>query len=273
MTYTLGAGIAHYLGQPIQIAIYIYGVLAVLTLQSSTTLFSEYFRINNTQSRNGESPLQSEQFRVMLLQVAFAFLTLSAMVTLTLFTIDLHNFTTEILMILIFLFSVAYSVPPISLNEKGYGELLLAVYLGTLLPALAFLLQYGKFHRLLSFSTIPLTLIAISYLLVCNFQTFVTDLKLEHYTLLTRLSWQRAIPVHHILILLAYMLFAVAPILGFPWPIIWPVFLVLPFATIQMIWLQQIANGGRTKWKLLTAIANITFGLTAYLLALTFWTR
>jgi hypothetical protein len=55
--------------------------------------------------------------------------------------------------------------------------------------------------------------------------------------------------------------------------LIWPVFLALPFAAIQMIWLQRIASGGRTLWHFLTALASATFGLTAYLLTLTYWIR
>jgi hypothetical protein len=55
--------------------------------------------------------------------------------------------------------------------------------------------------------------------------------------------------------------------------LIWPVFLALPFAAIQMIWLQRIASGGRPLWQFLTALASATFGLTVYLLTLTFWIR
>jgi 1,4-dihydroxy-2-naphthoate octaprenyltransferase len=159
------------------------------------------------------------------------------------------------------------------LAEAGYGELAMAIALGTLFPALAFLLQYGEFHRLLTFATFPLTLLALAYLLVDDFPAFATDLKYGRHTLLTRLTWQNAIPIHHLLILVSFLFFATAPILGFPWGLVWPVFLSLPFAVIQIIWLQRIALGGRTLWKFLTTLAIATFGLTAYLLAFTFWIR
>jgi 1,4-dihydroxy-2-naphthoate octaprenyltransferase len=159
------------------------------------------------------------------------------------------------------------------LSEAGYGELVMAVSLGTLFPALAFLLQYGEFHRLLTFVTFPLTLLALTFLLVNDFPAFATDLKLGHHSLLTRLTWQFAIPTHHVLILVSFLFFASAPLLGFPWGLVWPVFLALPFAVFQIIWLQRIAMGGRTLWKFLTALAVATFGLPAYLLAFTFWIR
>jgi hypothetical protein len=69
------------------------------------------------------------------------------------------------------------------------------------------------------------------------------------------------------------LVFALVPLLGFPWGLVWPVFLVLPFASIQIIWIQRIARGGRALWKFIVPLAATVFGLTAYLLALTLWIR
>jgi 1,4-dihydroxy-2-naphthoate octaprenyltransferase len=273
LTYTLGAGIAHYFGRPVRAASFGLGLLAVLALMEAASLLAEYFRLPLMPLLQGETPRQREHFRVLLLQVSFAALTFSAVAILTLLLTHSLQFSAGILFTLVFLFLVAYAVPPMRLSEAGYGELVLAITLGTLLPALAFLLQYGQPHRLLSLTTFPLTLLALAYLLVCNFPTFATDQKLGRRTLLTRLTWQRAIPIHHFLVLAAFLLFAAAPLLEYPWGLIWPVFMVLPFAAVQIFWLQRIANGGRTLWNFLTALASTTFGLTIYLLALTFWIR
>jgi 1,4-dihydroxy-2-naphthoate octaprenyltransferase len=273
LTYTLGAGIAHYLGQPVRASSFGLGLLAVLALLGAASLLTEYFRLPLMPLALEETPRQRERFRVMLLQVSYAYLTFSAVAILTLMLTHSLNLSAGILLVLALLFLVAYAVPPMHLSEAGYGELVLAVTLGTLLPALAFLLQYGQLHRLLSLATFPLTLLALAYLLVCNFPTFATDQKLERHTLLTRLTWQRAIPIHHFLVLAAFLLFAAGPFLEYPWGLLWPVFLALPFAAIQIIWLQRIANGGRTLWNFLIALASATFGLTIYLLALTFWIR
>jgi len=273
LTYTLGAGIAHYLGQPVRAASFGLGLLAVLALLGGAFLFAEFFRLPRMPLLQGETPRQSERFRVTLLQVSYAALTLSTVAILTLLLTHSLNLSADILLVLAFLFLVAYAVPPMHLSETGYGELILAITLGTLLPALALLLQYGQLHRLLPFTTFPLTLLALAYQLVCNFPAFATDQKLGRHTLLTRLTWQRAVPIHHFLVLAAFLLFAAEPFLKYPLGLVWPVFLALPFAAIQMIWLQRIANGGRTLWNFLTALASATFGLTAYLLALTFWIR
>lgn len=273
MTYTLGAAIAHYLGQQVRAASFGLGLLAVLALLDAASLFDEYFRLLLMPMEQGETPRQRELFRVKLLQVAYAALTLAAVASLTLLLTHSLNLSADIILVVALLFLVAFAVPPMHLSKAGYGELVLAVYLGTLLPALAFLLQYGQLHRLLSFTTFPTTLLALAYLLVCNFPTFAITQKLGRQTLLTRLTWQRAVPIHHLLVLVAFLLFAAAPFLNYPVGLVWPVFLALPFAAMQMIWLQRIANGGRALWNLLTTLSSATFGLTVYLLTLTFWIR
>jgi 1,4-dihydroxy-2-naphthoate octaprenyltransferase len=273
LTYSLGAGISHYLGKPIRLATFGLGGLAVLAMMWSASLFIEYFRLPLFPLVQGESPQKREQYRVTLLQVSYAALTLSFIAILTLLLNNSLNLSAGIIIVIAFFFLMAYAVPPLRLSESGYGELVLAITMGTLVPAMAFLIQYGKLHRLLSLTTFPVTLLALASLLIGNFPTFATDLKLERHTLLTRLTWQRAIPIHHFLVFGAFILFASAPFLGYPWNLVWPVFLAFPFAAIQMIWLQRIAIGGRTLWNFLTALAAATFCLTAYLLALTYWIR
>ncbi len=273
LTYSLGAGIAHYLGRSISPAPFWLGGLAVLGLLGSTFLFTEYFRLPLTPLAQGETPRQREHFRVALLEVAYACITIAAISFLILLITGSLNLSAGMLIILVFLFLIAYAIPPLRLAETGYGELVLAYVVGSVIPALAFLLQFGQFHRLLYFTTFPLTILALAYLLICNFPTFASDQKIGRHTFLTRLTWQHAIPIHHFLVLAAFLLFAGAPFLGYPWTLVWPVFLALPFALIEIYWLQRIANGGRTLWNFLTSLAAATFGLTAYLLALTYWIR
>jgi 1,4-dihydroxy-2-naphthoate octaprenyltransferase len=273
LTYLLGVGMAHYLGQSLRQPALWLGLLAALTLQNTAFLLAEYFRLPFTPLAENETRIQRERFRILLFQVAAAVLTLSAVATVMLLYARLLSLPAGVLLALMFLFLVAYAVPPLRMSETGFGELVMAFFLASLLPALAFLLQTGLYHRLLAMVTFPLTLLALAYLIILDFPTFATNQKLARHTLLTRLTWQRAVPIHHLLILASFLLFAAAPLFGFPWNLVWPVFLALPFAGLQIYWLQRIANGGRTLWKFLTALAAATFGLTAYLLALTFWIR
>jgi len=273
LTYSLGAGISRYLGHPVHAAAFGLGLLAILSIEAAAFWLVEYFHLPLTPLSKDETPRNRGALRTGLFQSAAALLTVAGAIIVTLLLARLLPLLAGILLGLIVLFFVAYAVPPLRLSDAGYGEMAMSVALGTLFPALAFLLQYGEFQRLLTFVTFPLTLLALAYLLVNDFPNFATDLKLGHHSLLTRLTWQYAIPIHHVLVVVSFLYFASAPLLGFPGGVIWPVFLALPFAVIQIIWLQRIANGGRTLWRFLTALAVATFGLPVYLLAFTFWIR
>jgi 1,4-dihydroxy-2-naphthoate octaprenyltransferase len=273
LTYSLGAGIAHYLGHPIHAAALGLGLLSVIAMQVAAFWLVEYFRLLFTSLDKDETPRHREIVRTSLFQSALALLTVSGAIIITLVIDKFLPLPAGILLGLIAISFVAYSVPPLRLSEAGYGELVQAVALGTLFPSLAFLIQFGEFHRLLTFATFPLTLLALVYFLVNDFPSFASDLKYERNTLLTRLTWQRAIPIHHLLILFSFLFLAATPLLGFPWGLVWPIFLALPFALIQIAWLQRIAKGGHPVWKLLIPLATFVFGLTVYLLALTFWIR
>jgi 1,4-dihydroxy-2-naphthoate octaprenyltransferase len=273
LTYALGAGIAHYIGHSVNFAIFSLGLLAVLTLLEAGFLLIEYFHLPKKLLAEGETFQLRETFRILLLQVAFAVLTLSFVVILTLLLTSALSITTGTLLVLTILLQIAQGIPPLRMAENGYGEIILAVTLGSLVPALAFLLQEDQFNRLLPFCTFPLTLLGLSCLLVGNFSTFATDLKFERHTLLTRLTWERAVPLHHLLVIIPFLIISAGPILYYPWSLVGPVFLALPCAGIQIILIQSIANGGRMRWKVLEAVSNTTFGLTAYLMLLTFWIR
>ncbi|MGD0613614.1 MAG: hypothetical protein ABSB41_19120 [Anaerolineales bacterium] len=267
----LGAGISRYLGKPLNLLVFGLGLLITLALQITAFLLMETFRLPFTPLAQGETHRDREQLRILLLQSSGAALAISAVAVVSLFYLHLLSLPVSLILILLFLMPVIYAVPPFQLERSGFGEFVLAIYLATLLPVFSFLLQAGEYHRLLAMTTFPLTLLALAFLLVLNFPTFASDQKTARQTLLTRLTWQRAIPIHHLLVLAAFLFLAADPYFGFPWRLMWPVFLALPFAGLQIYWLQRIGRGGRTQWNLLISLAYASFGLTVYLLTLSFW--
>jgi 1,4-dihydroxy-2-naphthoate octaprenyltransferase len=271
LTYSLGAGIAHYLGGTVDVVSFLLGLVSIIALQAAIAWLVDYFHFLSVPLEKEEKLQQREGFRVILLQASYAALTLTGAILISLAITSRLNLLSAFFFAVIALVMVAYALPPIHLAELGFGELVLAVFMGTLVPTWAFLLQYGGVHRLLALATFPLSLLALAYFLVTDFPMYAIDLKQEHHSLLTRISWQRAIPVHHFLVLAAFLIFASAPLVGFPWSIIWPVFVALPFAAVQIFWLQRISVGGPTFWNFLIPLSLATFAFTAYLLAFTFW--
>lgn len=269
LAFSIGAGIAKYLGYQINLVSFWMGMLAVLALFAAASLLEEYFRFPLI----GEVEREQERFKLTLLLVSYATLAISTLCFLIIGIKFYYSISTLVLIIVSSLLLLACALPPLRFSKSGFGELIKAIYLGTVLPILSYQLQAGEVHRLLSYVTFPLTLLALAYLLICNFSSFAFDLKSGYHTLLHRLTWQWAVPIHHILILIAFLIFAIGPLVDIPWGVIWPVFLVLPFGIIQIIWLQRIAFGARPVWKFIINLSAATFGLTSYLLSLTFWTR
>lgn len=273
LTYILGIGIARYLGKTQTTAVFWLGLLGVLFSLIAMNLLAEVFRPFNEPIVPEETVADRKAIRDAALYVSIAALTSLAVIAFLLFKGGRVTPHLLAFLILSLISIIVYSVPPLRLIDKGFGEILLAIYLAYVVPSIAFLLQVGELHRLLSSVAVPLVFLALASLLALDFPAYAGDLKYERRTLLTRLGWERAVPLHHGLVLAAYVLFAVATLLGFSLALLWPAFLSLPFGLIQIYWLRNISLGAKPIWTLLTANAIALFGLTAYFLTLTFWLR
>lgn len=271
LTYTLGASIPAYLGQPLQAGIFWLGLATVLLAQLSMSLLAEVFRPHNEPFFENETPKQKETLRNNMLYISIAALTVNAFIIYLLYLNQALVLPTFLFLLSSFILVLAYAIPPVRVIDHGFGELTLSAHIAYIIPSIGFLLQAKENHRLLIVIIIPLTALALAYFLIINFTSFPSDQKYQRATLLRRLTWERAVPLHHGLIVFAYGTFAIAPLLGFS--ILWPALLTLPFAILQILLLRHISNGGKPNWVLLTATALAVFGLSAYFLTLTFWLR
>lgn len=270
--YTLGLAIADYLGATLSIPVLALGLGWALFAQTSMNLLAEVFRPAN-EPLNGLFGAQRVYLRDRLLFISIGLLGLAAGCAYLLYLLGSIHMEALILLALSLLIVLAYAAPPLKLARRGFGELLLAAHIGYVFPSLGFVLQTGHFHRLLPILTLPVTALALACFLVFNFPTYADDLKYERVTLLARLGWQRAVPLHHGLIILAFFLLALAPRLGVSIVALWPAFLAMPFALIQIIMLRNIALGARPLWRPLTSLAAVLLTLAIYLLTFSFFTR
>ncbi|RME87995.1 MAG: hypothetical protein D6770_08000 [Anaerolineae bacterium] len=273
LTYALGAGAARYLGNDLRPLSLWVGLVWVLLLLFATHLLAACFQPADEPFLESESRRERARLRLMMLQLAVAALSVSA--ALTVLMLRDGRLTPPVLFFqaLALILGLAYAIPPLRMKDRGFGELALAILLADFFPAIAFFLQAEEFHRLLAMVTTPLTALALAFFLATDFPSFATDLKYERHTMLTRLGWQRAIPLHHLLLVVAYLLFALAPLLAFPWSLLWPAFLTVPLAAYQVFMLRNIALGAKPVWRLLLLNGAAIFGLTAYSLTLTLWLR
>lgn len=273
LTYLLGASIPAYLGKPFLLMPFVLGFVGVLLAQTGMAFLREVFRPHNEPLIEGETPKQKETLRSNLLYISAGMIGTTAVIAFIVhlnFTLTLPTFL-FLLASLILVF--AYSIPPFHLVNHGFGELILSLHIAYVIPSIGFLFQAGENSRLLTIILIPLTVLALAYFLIINFITFPEDQKYERGTLLRRLTWERAVPLHHSLIAFAYFMFALVPLFGYSFNLIAPAFLTLPFAIFQIFQLRAIAIGNPPNWRLLTSTALAVFGLTTYFLTLTFWLR
>lgn len=273
LTYLLGASIPQYLGKPIQPAPFALGLIFVILAQAGMALLGEVFRPHNEPLVAGETPQQKEILRNNMLYSSVGMIAAAAVAALIArlhFALTLSSFLFLLSSIVL---ALLYSIPPFRLVNRGFGEFILAAHIAYVVPSIGFLFQAEENSRLTIALFLPLTVLALAYFLILNFTAFPEDQKYDRATLLRRLTWERAIPLHHSLIAFAYLAFALVPLFGFSPRLIVPAFLTLPFAVFQIIQLRAIANGGAPNWKLLTATALAVFGLTTYFLTLTFWLR
>jgi len=273
LTYVLGAGIARYLGVSQNPVVFWLGLVGISLAQFSMGLLAEAHRPVEQPSENEENRAERVNRRTAALNVAFGALAAVALIAILLGQEGALSPVGMLFLGFSLVIVLAYAVPPIRLVNAGYGEFLLAVHIAMIAPALGFVLQQGEYHRLVAIVSFPLTLLALAYFLILDFPTFAADEKYDRRTLLRRMGWQRAVPLHHILILGAYVLLASALLFGLAWGLVWPAFLTLPFALLQIYWLRNISQGARPVWALLTVNALAVFGLTVYLLTFAFWLR
>lgn len=273
LTYLLGASIPAYLGIPFQWMPFLLGLASVLFAQAGMALLGEVFRPHNEPLMEGETPQQKETLRNNMLYISVGLLATCGLIIFIVFLN--HNLTLSSFLFLLssILLTLVYAIPPIRLADRGFGELILAAHVAYVVPTIGFLFQAGENHRLLFVLATPLIALGLAYYLILNFVTFQNDQKYQRGTLLRRLTWEHAVPLHHSLVAFAYVMYALAPMLGFSFNLIWPAFLTLPFAVFQIIQLRAIANGNPPNWRLLTSTALAVFGLTTYFLTLTFWLR
>jgi 1,4-dihydroxy-2-naphthoate octaprenyltransferase len=272
LTYFLGASIANYLGKPFRVDAFWLGLIAVFFAQASMNLLTEVFRPRNEPIIEGETRRARLLLRNNALYISIAALAANAVIAILLYRNNHFSIAAFFFLLLSLILVLTYSIPPFRFINRGFGEFILAAHLAYVIPSIAYILQSDETHRFLLI-TIPLTFLTFAYFIVIAFPTFASDSKYNRSTLLTRLGWERAVPLHHLFISFAYLFFLAAPAFGLSLSLLWPAFLTLPFAFFQILQLRNISLGARTNWTLLTVTALSVFGLTAYFLSLTFWLR
>ncbi|MEW6651703.1 MAG: prenyltransferase [Chloroflexota bacterium] len=275
--YASGVGLLVYLGKTVDWPIYWSGQGIVTLLQLSSAYLKTYYdRLLEPERRvkersSADDDLKPAQ-RTIFLLAAITTLTVGAMITFFLISRSVLQPASLLILGLAWLCSFFYGVPPLRLAYSGYGELISAVVLTTLVPGFGFLLQSDELIPSMGLFSFPLLALLIALALAVSLENYYANLKAGRQNLMTRLGWQRGMALHNMLVLLAFLLIGVSPLIGLPWNLTWPRLLVMPVGLFQVWMMWQIGNGAKPNWRLLRLIAAATFALVLYLHVFTLWT-
>ncbi len=258
--YTLGLALNDYFGKPADWPAFFLGLGCVWSLQLTLVYLDFYF------SRLRKQPGDMQNLQKLMFA---AFTALIAGAAMTTFLYGQGNLSMELFVLLgagLFL-AVAFSVPPFNLARRGFGELIQACLVCVLAPAIGYLLQSGTFHSLLNLSTFPLVAFYVAGQIARNLPNMAEDIQQDNQNLITLLGWQRAMQLHNLCVLGGFLLLGLAIAGGLPWHVSWTVFLVLPVGLGQIWLMQQIGDGAKPNWKMLSLLAEALILLPVYLLA------
>ncbi|MBA4420729.1 MAG: hypothetical protein C0391_06250 [Anaerolinea sp.] len=278
LVYSLGAGIAHYFGIPIDWSRYLTGQGFCLSIMLFTFFINDYFDSFLPTSDRPAPQTRVEQdtlrrIQYTLLVTALVFITVATILIMLVSQVGSMNPAAIILVGVGFLASMAYAIPPIRLIYSGAGEIIMAFLLTLVIPAFSYSLLAGELHRYNALTSLPLTAFFTAMLLIQQFSTYEADCKDCRGTLLIRLGWQNGWQLHNILIILGFMLLVLTNLQGLPWHLLLPTFITVPIAIWQIVLLAQLAAGKKPKWKLLQFISQANVGLITYILTFMFWIK
>lgn len=277
ISYVLGAGIVHYLGKSIDMASFILGQAWVTMVQLSFHLLKSFFDfqeepIDTKQDDSEEKvPLTIPTVRRAFLQASITTLTITAVLTVLLFSKNVLGIAGIFFLALIFLVSFLYAVPPFRLVYRGYGELSESILLANFIPAYSYLAQTGELHSLLAKLTFPLTVLYLAAALALSMTHYANDIRLDRKTFLIRVGCERGMSIHNLLILLGFLLLVGGLVQGLPWSLTWPGLLTFPLGLYQIRQVMHISEGGKPRWKLLSFTALTLMLLTTYFLMFSLW--
>ena len=277
-TYILGIGVAHHLGSNLDLLNILLGWLVCILLVLMRNFLSAYYDHPDSlvTTLHKDDPLyphlRNFKFK-QLLQMALLVLTSGAMVTVFLVFRKAVTASGFLLLGIAFLICFFSATPPLRLEKKGYGEILEAILVVNLVPALALSLQEGELHILLVMLTLPLALIYLAMKIALSFEGYGYELTHGNRSISTRLGWQKAMGLHNLLVLSAFILVGAFSLVGLPWSFAWPMLLGLPVGVLQIYQIQQIAEGVKPRWRLLKWTAMGLFLLVTYLVIISLWIR
>ena len=181
---------------------------------------------------------------------------------------------TYFLLILFLILLLFFSVPPIRLSQRGYGELILAITGALIYPAIGYSLQADEVQRILLLTSLPITLFYFAMEISRSLQPYASSpARFQGRNLIGRLGPDKSLKIIILLVFSGYLAAGVSVLFGLSWSILWRIMLSLPIGIILIWQIYRLQQGAKPNWSLinLSAIALAVF--SAYFVTIGFWMR
>jgi 1,4-dihydroxy-2-naphthoate octaprenyltransferase len=273
-TYALGAGLVQYVRHMKDWGALIQGGLFLLFVILSIELLKILGQLRDIKNWPKDANLNEiKRLRWVIVLVIATFLTAA----MTIF-VDwmIRRFLWDGLTFLILGFVIlggVYYLSDVRQALRPYKMLIEALLFVVFPPAIAYFTQSAEPHRLLTLVVPGLIPVYLAYRLLTDLKTFHEDLRTEKLTSVTHVGWEKAMVFHNALILLAYLIFAMVALIGFPWFILWPVFLTLPIGLVEIWLMEGVRRGKKPLWGLMQFANACVLFIPIYLLGFAFWIR
>ena len=278
ITYSIGFSLVRYLGGDLDVLTGILGVILCWLILLTQRLLHAYFEhpdsfLSSLLKDDPEYEALKYFKRPMLLQFALLVLAAGAALTLVLLQRKPVGLSVLIFIGMALLFTFFSVVPPLRLEKQGFGELIETLFVAILVPAIGFSLQRADIPQLLVFFTLPIAFVYLAMKIVFNFRKYASDSALGRKSLTTLLGWQKALVLHNLLVLSAFILIGLFSLLGLPWSFTRGLLLALPIGGLQIYLMIRLGEGDRPRWALLTWVAAGLLMVSCYLVTVTMWIK
>lgn len=276
--FALGALVAFYEGWPLTAERYALGQLFVSALQVMAHCLNEYWdqagdrrNARRTWFSGGSGVLAEKTLtRETVFTAAMGSLAVALAVGVFIATQRLSP-ALIVVMGLIALGLFFQSMPPVALMSSGYGELTTAIVYAGLVPAFAHLLWSPNASAQILLATTPLVVLHVATLIAFGLPDYEADAASEKRTLVVRLGQASAASAHNALLVLVLVLGAVETFSGLPSRVAISLALVAPLVVLQIIIVRRMRAGQPASFAQLTLLAALTFGLSVYFMAFSYW--
>ena len=226
------------------------GLATMWLLQLSTHFLNEYYdQVGDYSNRHrtffsggsgvlAEGRLAPQVARLAAL-VAFS-LAVFLLATATL-TFSTFGLTTLVIFAIAAIGALGYSAPPLSLVERGLGELYVTLIIGLLVPLFGYSAQTGKANLMFALACLPCASLILASVISVAFPDFKSDRKTLKQTLVVILGPEKAAKLYAGLLTAGYIMSWFITPLGIPITVVLAQAATMPIAALSLF---ELKRGG-----------------------------